>query len=63
MKFSAILLAFSTVVAIVYGVLFSLTYPRVEINGGIVTLCALFGLVTCLAAVGLWKLVTRAKSP
>lgn len=62
MKFSAALLAFSTAVATVYGVLFSITYPRVEINGGMVTLCALFGLLTCLAAVALWKLVFGGKS-
>jgi hypothetical protein len=60
-KLGAALLVFSTVVAIIYGVLFSITYPRVEINGGIVALCALFGLVTCLAAVGLWKLVTGSR--
>jgi hypothetical protein len=62
MKFGAALLAFATAVATVYGVLFSITYPRVEIDGGIIALCALFGLLTCLAAVALWKLVTGGKS-
>jgi tellurite resistance protein TehA-like permease len=62
MKFGATLLLFATVVATVYGVLFSKIYPRVEIESGIVTLCALFGLVTCLAVAGLWKLLTGGKS-
>ncbi len=62
MKFGAALLVFSTCVAIVFGVLFSVTYPRVEINSGIVALCALAGLLTCLAAVGLWKLVMASRS-
>ena len=62
MKFGAGLSLFATVVAIVYGVLFSKMYPRVEIDSGIVMLCALFGLVTCLAAVGLWKLITGGRS-
>ena len=61
MKFGAALLLSSTCVAILYGVLFSVTYPRVEINSGIVALCALAGLLTCLAAVGLWKLVMGSK--
>jgi uncharacterized membrane protein YagU involved in acid resistance len=61
MKFGATFSLFATVVAIIYGVLFSKIYPRVEIESGIVALCALFGLVTCLAAVGLWKLVTGGK--
>jgi hypothetical protein len=62
MKFGATLLLFATVVAIIYGVLFSKIYPRVEIESGIVALCALSGLVTCLAAVGLWKLIAGGKS-
>ena len=62
MKFGATLLAFSSAVATVYGVLFSITYPRVEIDGGMVTLCALCGLLTCLAAVALWKLAMGSKS-
>ena len=62
MKFGATLSLFATVVAIIYGVLFSKIYPRVEIDSGIVALCALFGLVTCLAVAGLWKLVTGDKS-
>ena len=62
MKFGAALLASSTCVAIVYGVLFSVTYPRVEINSGIAALCALAGLLTCLATVVLWKLAMGSRS-
>ena len=62
MKFSAILTAFATVVAIIYGVLFSKIYPRVEIDSGIVALCALSGFVTCIAAVAIWNRVTGSKS-
>ena len=62
MKFGAVLSLFATVVAIVYGVLFSKIYPRVEIESGIVALCALFGFVTCIAAVAIWNRVTGSKS-
>lgn len=62
MKFGATLSAFATAVAVIYGVLFSITYPLVDIDGGIVALCALFGFLTCLAAVALWKLVFGTRS-
>ena len=62
MKLGAALLLSSTCVAILYGVLFSATYPRVEINSGIAALCALAGLLTCLAAVGLWKLIMGSRA-
>jgi hypothetical protein len=62
MKFGAILSACATGVAILYGVLFSMTYPRVEVSAGIVALCALFGVLTCLALAGLWKLVFGNKA-
>jgi hypothetical protein len=62
MKFGATLSLFATVVAIIYGVLFSKIYPRVEIDSGIVALCALFGFVTCIAAAAIWNRVTGSKS-
>jgi hypothetical protein len=62
MKFGATLVLFATLIAIIYGVLFSKIYPRVEIEGGIVALCALLGLATCLAMAGVWKLVRGGKS-
>jgi uncharacterized membrane protein len=61
MKVGANLLA-ATLVAIIYGVLFSISYPDVEISSGIAALCALLGLATCLAISGLWKFVMGSKS-
>jgi hypothetical protein len=48
-------------VAIAYGVIFSRTYPLVEVSSGIATLCALLALATCLVFVALWRLVTKSK--
>ena len=59
MKFGAIMMIFSIVVAVVYGVMFSTIYPEVQIDGGTVALCAISGLVTCLMAVGMWKLLVK----
>ena len=61
MKFGATLLIFATLVAIAYGVIFSRTYPLVEVSSGIATLCALLALATCLVFVALWRLLTKAK--
>jgi hypothetical protein len=61
MKYSPTLLAFAALLAIVYGVLFSYTYPLVEINGGIVALCVLLGIVTCLSIAAIWNALTRPK--
>lgn len=61
MKYSPTLLAFAALLAIVYGVLFSYTYPLVEISGGIVALCVLLGIVTCLSIAAIWNALTRAK--
>lgn len=62
MKYNPTLLAFAALFAIVYGVLFSLCYPRVEISGGIVALCVLLGVVTCLVAAAIWNVLTRSKT-
>lgn len=59
MKFGAIMMVFSIVVAVVYGVIFSSVYPEVQIDGSIVALCAISGIVTCLMAVGVWKLLVK----
>jgi len=61
MKYSPTLLAFAALLAIVYGVLFSYTYPLVEISGGIVALCALLGIVTCLSIAAIWNALTGPK--
>lgn len=62
MKFGATITAFSTVLAIIYGVIFSITYPLVPVSSGIVSLCALCGLASCLAIMALWKFVTGPRS-
>jgi hypothetical protein len=61
MKYSPTLLAFAALFAIVYGVLFSRTYPLVDISGGIISLCAFLGLVTCLSLAGIWSAFMRPK--
>jgi hypothetical protein len=62
MKYSPTLLAFAALLAIVYGVLFSMSYPLVEISGGIVALCVLLGVVTCVVAAAIWNVLTRQKT-
>jgi uncharacterized membrane protein YagU involved in acid resistance len=59
MKVSAALVIFSIVLATVYGVLFSIVYPRVAINGSILATLAFAGLVTSLVLVGLWAVIRR----
>ena len=60
MKFSPLVGAIvSLLFGIGYGVLFKQIYPLVPIDFGIVSLCAILGLATCLAGVGAWKVVTR----
>src|SRR5258706_9721461 len=61
MKYNPTLLAFAVLLAVVYGVLFSISYPLVEISGGIVGLCVLFGIVTCLAIPTILDTLTRSK--
>jgi hypothetical protein len=62
MKYSPALLAFAALLAIVYGVLFSVSYPLVEISGGIVALCVLMGVVTCLAVAAIWNVLMRPRT-
>jgi hypothetical protein len=59
MKAGAVLLVFSTLTAVTYTVVFHNLYPLVPLEGGIITLCALAGIATCLIIAGVWKLVTR----
>ena len=60
MKFSPTQLAFAALLAIVYGVSFSIAYPLVEIGGGIVALCVLLGIVTSLAVAPIWNALERS---
>jgi len=62
MKFGTIFSVCAAAVAVLYGVLFSVTYPRVEITAGVVALCALLGVLTCVAVAGLWKLAVGGKA-
>jgi hypothetical protein len=61
MKYSSTLLAFAALFATVYGVLFSKSYPDVEITIAIVSLCALLGLVTCLILAAIWNAFMRSR--
>ena len=60
MKFAAVIIVFSIVVATVYGVIFTIVYPEVQITSGIVTLFAILGLATCLVLAGIWKAIAKA---
>lgn len=51
----------AVVLAITYGVIFSLAYPLVTIDGDVVSLMALLGLATSLLVVGIYKRSTRSK--
>ena len=60
MKSSPLVVAIvSLLLGILYGVLFKQINPLVPIDAGIISLCAILGLTTCLAGIGAWKLVTR----
>src|SRR5258706_618680 len=62
MKYNPTLLAFAVLLAVVYGVLFSISYPLVEISGGIVAFCALLGIVTCLTIAAIWNALARPRT-
>jgi hypothetical protein len=59
MKNAATLVIFATVLGTIYGVLFSLYYPLVKIDAGIVLLCAFLGLISAMIAIWIWKLIAR----
>ncbi len=61
MKYSSTFLAFAALFATVYGVLFTRSYPDVEITIAIVSLCALLGVVTCLILAAIWNAFMRSK--
>jgi hypothetical protein len=58
-SFLAKIIVFSVLVGTAYCVLFFKEYPLTAITREIVTLCAVLGLATCLAAVGIWKKIAR----
>ena len=52
MKSSPLVVAIvSLLLGILYGVLFKQIYPLVPIDAGIISLCAILGLTTCLAGI------------
>ncbi len=52
----------SIIVAVGLGTIFSLVYPRVEINFGLASLFALAGLLIVLAIRGAWKAIMHKKT-
>jgi hypothetical protein len=62
MKLGPLMLACTALLAILYGVLFSATYPRVDISAGIVALCVLAALITCQLAAVCWNALRRART-
>ncbi|MHC2401406.1 membrane protein DedA with SNARE-associated domain [Bradyrhizobium barranii subsp. barranii] len=58
---AAIVIA-STLLAAVYGVVFSYFYPLVEMTAGLLTMFALFGLMTSVAVAGIWRMKRKSKS-
>ena len=45
--------------AVGYGVVFSLVYPLVQVDGSIAGLCAVLGLLSALVLAGAWKVATK----
>jgi hypothetical protein len=52
----------SIVLAVTYGVAFSFAYPKIEIDGQLGALFALFGVVTALLITGLCRLIFGGQS-
>ena len=52
----------SLLVAVVLGALFSLAYPRVEIDLRLASLFALSGLGIALCIRGIWRMTRRTKA-
>jgi hypothetical protein len=51
---------FSTLVTLIYVVVFAYVYPNTSIDGSLVLLFALLGTATCLMVVGVWRLFRRS---
>jgi hypothetical protein len=61
-KVAAGLVVCAVVIALVYGVLFSLIYPLVDIDASLISLFAVLGLATCVLIKAVWSLVRRKKA-
>jgi hypothetical protein len=59
MKNAATVIIVATLAGTIYGVLFSLYYPLVQIDASIVLLCAFLGLISALIAIRIWNAITR----
>jgi uncharacterized membrane protein YagU involved in acid resistance len=57
------LLVFSSLFAVVYGVVFSEIYTKVELDAGVVALFALLGCTTYLIMLGIWKIIKPLVAP
>jgi hypothetical protein len=49
----------AVVIAVGYGVVFSIVYPLVPPDGSLAALFAVLGLLTAMAIAGAWKVVTK----
>jgi hypothetical protein len=63
MKFSAGIIIFSLVFAVIYGVVFSFFYPLTIISNELAALFAVLGLATSLVIGGLWTAITKGTRP
>ncbi len=61
MKVPLVVFALAIAFGVVYGVLFSLTYPQVQIYLGLATLFGLLGLLTAIALVALFQMIARRR--
>lgn len=50
---------FSLAIAVLLGAMFSLAYPRVDLDVGLASLFALSGLAIALSVRGVWRVIRR----
>jgi hypothetical protein len=62
MKLASGIAIFSTILATLYGVLFSFLYPLVKIDVNLISLFAVLGLATSMGLVGIWKTLGGKRS-
>jgi hypothetical protein len=61
MKVPLVVFALAIAFGVAYGVLFSLTYPQVQIYLGLAALFGLLGLLTAIALVALFQSISRRR--
>ncbi len=62
LKLAAEVVICSTVFAIIYGVLFSMAYPLVDVDASLVSLFGVVGLATCVAIKAAWTFLRKKKA-